>query len=157
MNSSSDQDKKQNVEEPGQSNVGEPNQQQHQHQHQQHQHQQHNSNNIQIIFDPNNNFISSNHNQNDNNSHRPKLEITTTPITEIISRQPPTQTLGIGNYVRYHYIEPPLGAILPPHPPVGHPPTNGSTTTATIPTIASITAPKPVTRNAARNVSPDLR
>ncbi|KAN0015494.1 hypothetical protein ACTFIU_008227 [Dictyostelium citrinum] len=54
---------------------------------------------------------------NDNNG----LEITTTPITEIIRRQPP------------------LVVVLPPHPPVEHAPTNGSTTTATIPTITTIT------------------
>ncbi|KAN0028193.1 hypothetical protein ACTFIV_010031 [Dictyostelium citrinum] len=72
-----------------------------------------NSNYIQNIFNPSNNFISNNHNQNDNNNNQMnpfifsknnnnRLEITTTPITEIIRRQPPAQTWGIGNYEKYH-------------------------------------------------------
>ncbi|KAN0026227.1 hypothetical protein ACTFIV_007211 [Dictyostelium citrinum] len=78
------------------------------------------------LFNPNNSFISNNYNQNDNsnnsisqgnnqmnpfifsnnNNDNNRLEITTTPITEIIRRQPPTQTWGISNYEKYHYIEP---------------------------------------------------
>ncbi|KAN0027285.1 hypothetical protein ACTFIU_009975 [Dictyostelium citrinum] len=97
--------------------------------------------------------ISFNKNTNDNISRE----------TKIVCRQTPTQTWGIGNYAKYHYIELPLVVVLPPHPPVEHSPTNGSTTTVpaitttvTILTIASITAPtapKPVTCNA----SPDPR
>ncbi|KAN0018636.1 hypothetical protein ACTFIU_008564 [Dictyostelium citrinum] len=114
MKSSSDEDsqmktyedeaiKEQNVEEPGQSNhiTSYP----------------HNSKYIQNIFNPSNSFISNNQNDNNNNS---QAKITTTPIIEIIR--------GIGNYEKYHYIELPL-VVLPPHPPVEHAPTNGSTTT----------------------------
>ncbi|KAN0034969.1 hypothetical protein ACTFIV_001509 [Dictyostelium citrinum] len=96
-----------------------------------------------------------------NNNDKNILKITT-PITEIIHKQPLTQTWGIGNYEKYHYIEPPLVVVLPPHPHVEHAPTNGSTTTvpaitttASIPTIASITAPKPVTLNASPDPLPE--